>query len=567
MSNEVFSQFQYIRPDVAKIQQQSADLLAAINNAQAVHDIIQLVHTWNAQRLWLGTMQGLAEVHYTQDVSSSKAAAEKEFFDKNNPTFTESQTSISQALVTSKYRAELEAEFGSLFFRRLEDALRTFSPAIKELLVQEAGLQNQYNELTAKAQIEYQGTTYNLSTIAKVAESLDRTVRQEVVSKLYEFLGQNAAKLDTIYDSLVKVRHQKARMLGFGSYIEMRYAEMGRVDYDAADVKTFRDQVIAHVVPIVSELRAAQKKRLGIDVLQIWDEKLQFPDGNPVAQGEHDYIVDAASKMYKELSPETHEFFTMLRERELMDLKSRNNKATGGYCTSFPLYQVPFIFANFNQTSHDVEVLTHEAGHAFQAYRSRNYTVPEYQWPTAEACEIHSMAMEYLTWPWMDSFFGHQTEHFKFYHLTGSIAFLPYGCLVDEFQHWVYEHPQATSKDRLDCWRRLEAVYMPWREHGTIEEFDQGRQWQLQRHIYESPFYYIDYTLASTCAMQFWKWSQDNAPKALERYINVCDIGGSKPFLGIVNAGELQSPFNPNTLQEVVGDCFSWVKRVYPSYF
>jgi M3 family oligoendopeptidase len=306
---------------------------------------------------------------------------------------------------------------------------------------------------------------------------------------------------------------------------------------------------------------------LGYDVLTLVDERVQFADGNPVAQGDHDYIVDAASRMYEELSPETHEFFTVMQERELMDLKSRDGKATGGYCTSFPVYQVPFIFANFNQTSHDVEVLTHEAGHAFQAWRSRNYAVPEYQWPTAEACEIHSMSMEYLTWPWMNAFFGDQTEKFKFFHLAGSIQFLPYGCMVDAFQHWVYGNPDATPSQRLGTWKELEKTYMPWRVNADVPEAEEGRHWQFQRHIYESPFYYIDYTLASTCAMQYLVWAQKDPKGAFESYLRVCDVGGSKAFLDIVKEGGLRSPFAPNSLREVVGDCFSWLKTTYPFYF
>ncbi|MCO6467164.1 MAG: M3 family oligoendopeptidase [Bradyrhizobiaceae bacterium] len=567
MAETVFAELAYQRPDVAQTQQRLTHITDSIKSSSSAQNTIDVINAWNDLRSHLGTMQGLAEVRFTQDVSNPAYKEEKEFFDQTGPTVGEYMMTVSKAIVESPFRAELEKHFGSLFFTRLEAGLKTFTPEIKELLVQEAALQNEYNELTAKARIEHDGMVYNLSTIAKVAESLDRDVRKEVAKKMYRFLGDNAEAFDRIYDSLVQIRHQKALALGFASFTEMRYVEMGRVDYNAADVSAFRQQVIDTVVPLVSQLRAAQAKRIGVDQLYVWDEKLHFPDGNPVAQGEHDYIVEAASKMYAELSPETHEFFNVMLDRQLMDLKSRDNKVTGGYCTSFPEYQVPFIFANFNQTSHDVEVLTHEAGHAFQSWRSRTYTVPEYQWPTTEACEIHSMSMEYLTWPWMHLFFGDQTEKFKFFHLQSAIIFLPYGCLVDEFQHWVYANPTATPTERHATWRRLESVYMPWRLHGEIPEFDEGRHWQFQRHIYESPFYYIDYTLASACAMQFWAWSQSDPQKAFSQYLKVCDIGGSMPFLGIVLAGGLRSPFASGVISEVVGDCFSWLKREYPSYF
>jgi M3 family oligoendopeptidase len=297
-----------------------------------------------------------------------------------------------------------------------------------------------------------------------------------------------------------------------------------------------------------------------------YDEKLDFADGNPSIDGEYDFIVGAAAKMYTELSPETNEFFNALNNAGLMDLKSRDNKATGGYCTSFPEYRLPFIFANFNGTTHDVEVLTHEAGHAFQAFRSRNHIVPEYLWPTMEACEIHSMGMEFITWPWMKNFFGDQTEKFKFYHISGAIKFLPYACAVDEFQHWVYSNPEASPSDRCSMWIEMEKKYLPWRDSADIPEAREGRQWQFQKHIYESPFYYIDYALAQTCALQIWKKANEDEEKAFRDYLRICDVGGSQSFLQIVETGNLLSPFLNDTLPDVYGGAMQWLRSNYPQY-
>ncbi len=561
-----FSKLPYSRPDLDTVRQQAQELVSRIMTAPSASAVVDCIAEWNKLRSHLSTMQGLAEVHYTQNVADPSAKEEKEYFDKTGPSFTETQLTVARAIIQSPFRKEVEEAFGGLFLRRLEDSDRTFSPDIKDLLVRESELTNAYNEITASARLEFDGKEYNLSTIAKIVESLDRDVRHRAVKTLYGFLGTHAEELDRIYDELVKIRHEKAKSLGFRNYIEMRYTEMGRVDYNAEDVRVFRQQVLDHVVPLAARLREAQRNRLGYDSLSLSDEKLQFPDGNPVAKGEHDYIVEAAQKMYQELSPETDEFFSVMRSRRLMDLQSRANKATGGYCTSFPEYGVPFIFANFNQTSHDVEVLTHEAGHAFQAWRSRNFPVPEYLWPTAEACEIHSMAMEYLTWPWMHLFFGEQTDRFKFYHLQSAILFLPYGCLVDAFQHWVYENPEATPDQRLTAWKHLEKTFLPWRNTADVPEADAGRQWQFQRHIYESPFYYIDYTLASTCALQYWEWSMRDPRGAFESYLRVCDVGGSLPFRSIIDVGGLRSPFAPEVLGDIIDRCFSWLFTTYPAY-
>ncbi len=566
MSQPTFAEIPYRRPDLADLHEQITAVIADLNGATSANDQIAAVNRWNALRFHTATAQSVAEVRYTQNVKDPTWKAEKEFYDEQMPTVMEWNAEVERILVESPHRAQLEQEYGTLFFTRMENSLRVFAPEIKALMVEESKLADEYNEITASARIELDGETFNLSTIGRVAIELDRERRKRAVAAQYAFLGAHKERIDAIYDKLVKLRTQKARQLGFPSYTEFRYVEFGRVDYTAADVERFRQNVVDHVVPLVAKLKAAQAKRLGLDGVMLYDERLQFADGNPIAEGDKDFIVDAATTMYRELSPETREFFDTMLERELMDLESRDNKATGGYCTSFPDHGVPFIFANFNRTTHDVEVLTHEAGHAFQAYRSRNHRVPEYLWPTAEACEIHSMGMEFLTWPWMDKFFGTQTDKFKFYHLAGALIFLPYGCAVDHFQHWVYANPEATPAERNAQWKAMEELYLPWRNAAGIPEAEEGRQWQFQRHIIESPFYYIDYALAQTCALQYWQKSLVDRNAAFAEYLRICDIGGSQPFLQIVQSGGLISPFEPSCLDTITDVAYQWLDEHYPTY-
>lgn len=566
MSLPHFNELPYQRPDLAQIKVQLDELTSRLESAASSADAIGVVEDFNALRKHFSTMQSLAEVRYTQNVADVARKDEKHFYDENTPTYIEMLVDFEKRMIASSWRADLESHFGKLFFRITENSLKVFSPAIKEMLVKQSELTNRYNEITASAKIELDGEIYNLSTIGKISIDLDRERRKRAALAQYAFLGQNANDLDAIYDELVKLRTKMAQTLGFKNYIEFRYIEFGRVDYNAEDVRVFRQHVVDHVVPLVARFRSAQAKRLGVDVLRVYDEKLQFADGNPIATGDADFIVAAAHKMYTELSPETKEFFDIMMDRELMDLKARDNKATGGYCTSFPDFGVPFIFANFNKTTHDVEVLTHEAGHAFQAYRSRNHIVPEYYWPTAEACEIHSMGMEFLTWPWMDQFFGDQTDKFRFYHLQGAILFLPYGCAVDHFQHWVYENPDATPAERHAAWKRMENTYMPWRNTEEIPEASEGRSWQFQRHIYESPFYYIDYALAQTCALQYWASSERDRAQAFRDYLSICDVGGSQSFLEIVKTGNLTSPFHDGCLEDVVNKAHTWLLEHYPEF-
>lgn len=566
MTSERFPNLTYERVNLGNIEAACNNTNLEISNALHAQDVIGAIQKWNEMRMHVSTMEQLAVVNYTLDVSDDERTVEKHFYDRNMPTITEWMLDVERAIVASPFRKEIAEEYGGLFLKIIENSLRTFSPDIKEILVEEADLTNKYNELTATAKIVLDGEVYNLSTISAVAVELNRERRRRSVEAGFAFLGKNAKELDDIYDRLVALRTEKARRLGFTSYTEYRYIEMGRVDYTVSDVEAFRNLVVEHVVPLSIEVRNAQCSRLGLDTLMTYDEKLDFADGNPIAEGEYDFIISAAAKMYSDLSPETNEFFGVLSKGGLMDLKSRDNKATGGYCTSFPEYRLPFIFANFNGTTHDVEVLTHEAGHAFQAYRSRNHVVPEYLWPTMEACEIHSMGMEFITWPWMNNFFGDQTEKFKFYHLSGAIKFLPYACAVDEFQHWVYANPDASANDRCVMWTDMEKKYLPWRNNSDIPEAREGRQWQFQRHIYDSPFYYIDYALAQTCSLQIWKKSLADADKAFSDYLKICDVGGSQSFLQIVETGNLRSPFSGKTLQDVFGGAMQWLRANYPRY-
>ncbi len=566
MSVRTFAELPYVRPNLDTLRESYAKITQQLIEAETPSAAIEAVASWNTLRIDVGTMNSLAEVHFTQNVTNDAAKQEKLWFDEHGPSIVELDQTVIRTLLESPWKAACAEVFGDLFIKRLEDSTLTFRPEIKDLLVRESELSRQYNELTASAKIEVDGSVYNLSSIGKLLIDLDRGLRQRAHQAMYGFLSDNADELDRIYNELVHVRAEKAKALGFPSYIELRYVEYGRVDYNAADVERFRAQVRDVVVPLVVKLRNAQKHRLGLDVLTLADEKLQFTDGNPVAEGEHDWIVAKAASMYKELSPETDEFFSLMLEGDLLDLKTRDNKATGGYCTSFAKYGVPFIFANFNQTTHDVEVLTHEAGHAFQAYRSRNHVVPEYFWPTMESCEIHSMGMEFLTWPWMKEFFGEQTDKFRFYHLQGALLFLPYGCAVDHFQHWVYANPSATPAERLAQWKVIESTYLPWRTTDGYPAAQDGRAWQFQRHIYESPFYYIDYALAQTCALQYWKWSEQDRAAAFASYLKICDIGGSQAFLSIVASGGLVSPFEDGCLGNIVDYAYAWLMENYSEF-
>jgi M3 family oligoendopeptidase len=337
---------------------------------------------------------------------------------------------------------------------------------------------------------------------------------------------------------------------------------MGRSDYNYKDVEKFREHVLNYIVPISNELRQRQAKRIDVDKFKYYDIPLDFISGNPAPKGNKEWIMERAKKMYEELSKETHEFINFMIDRDLFDLETKPNKQAGGYCTFIYDYKSPFIFANFNGTQGDVTVVTHEAGHAFQTYQSKDFDSPEFSFPTSESAEIHSMSMEFITWPWMELFFEDDIDKFKFFHLADSLCFIPYGVTVDEFQHVVYENPDMTPDERKKAWRDIEKKYTPYKDYDDNEFLDKGTFWFKQGHIFSTAFYYIDYTLAQICAYQFWLKFNENKEQAWEDYLNICKAGGSKSFLEIIKTGNLQSPFEGNTINSVASKIKEYLDKI-----
>ncbi len=328
---------------------------------------------------------------------------------------------------------------------------------------------------------------------------------------------------------------------------------MGRNCYDKNDVEKFRAAVQKYLVPVADKIYRQQAQRLGVAYpLSFADAALEFRTGNPRPVGTPDDILKAGRDFYDELSPETSEFFRTMLEGELLDVLSTEGKQSGGYCTSIPDYNVPFIFANFNGTQGDVEVVTHEAGHAFAAWMNRDRVPMEYVWPGMEACEVHSMSMEFFGESHAEGFFGPDARKFLYSHLAGAITFIPYGTMVDHFQHEVYAHPEMTPRERHDIWKRMLGVYMPWLKlDGDIPFYSDGEGWQRQHHIYSSPFYYIDYCLAQTVALQFWALIQKDKKDAWERYMAYTKQGGSRVFTELLKNAGLESPFEEACLRGV----------------
>ena len=547
-----FNEYEYEHLDLEKIKAEFSRLIESFKKAKNMKGQVVAFDEIIKLRNHIETMQTLVSIRHSIDTNDEFYDKENEYMDEISPILFGFTNDFYKALVNSKFKDELVEKYGKFLFDLAENTLKTFSPEIIPDAQEENRLSSKYSKLIASAKIDFDGKELNLSQMVPYTQSKDRNVRIEAAKKVAQFFAENQDEFDNIYDSLVKVRTRMAQKMGYKNFVEFGYKQLSRLEYDAKMVEGYRKQVLENIVPLHTELRERQGKRLGVEKLKFYDEAIKFNSGNADPHGSPEWILNHGKTMYKELSKETNEFFTFMTENNLLDLLSKKGKMSGGYCTYIPEHKAPFIFANFNGTSHDIDVLTHEAGHAFQVYQSRGFEVPEYLWPSYEACEIHSMSMEFLTWPWMDLFFENDTDKYKFIHLSEALLFIPYGVTVDEFQHWVYENPEVTPKERREKWLEIEKKYLPTRDYGEVEELKNGIFWFRQGHIFSSPFYYIDYTLAQVCAFQFWIKSRENREKAWQDYLNLCKLGGSKPFFELMKSANLKNPFEEGTLAFVI---------------
>lgn len=557
-----FSEMPYWRPDLIQMAETTKRILNALESARSAEEQIATYTEFETMAKSASTMATLASIRHTINTKDAFYDDENKFMDENSPRLEEMEQQISHALLHSRFREELEQHYGKLMFTNLEIAVRSFSPEIMELMQEENKLCSDYQNLYASAMVEFDGKTIPLPKLGPYKESPDRAVRREAFRVEGEFFDLHREELDTLFDRLVHVRDAEAKKLGLKNYIPLGYDRLGRNCYTAKEVSLFREQIAEEMVPIVREVKEDQKKRLTLDHLYYYDDPVMFPDGNAKPEGTPEEILAAGKAMYHGLSAETAEFIDFMFENELFDVLSKDGKAPGGYCTEIQDYKAPFIFSNFNATSGDVDVLTHEAGHAFAAYRALRRGLPmQLQNPTIEACECHSMSMEFLTEPYHEYFFGKATPKYKLAHCEDALIFIPYGCMVDEFQHRVYENPSLSPEERNALWLSLEKKYRPWIDFDELPFYGRGAGWQRQLHIYLYPLYYIDYCMAQTVAFQFWMAARRDHADALQRYLAFVDGAGTKTFAELVAAAGLTLPYEPGCIRRVGGEIQAWLRE------
>lgn len=546
-----FEELKLVKFNEQKIISKIQELTKAMKEANSANEAINVVKKMFKYSDKIESQYTVISIRHSIDMNDKKVSKLSDLCDEIFPRIAQYSDEFNRAMCASKFKPELIKKFGQTFFDRTEATFKLFKPEIIEDQIEENKLCNEYQKLIAGAKIEFRGETHNLSSVNKFMSDADRNTRIESAKAYYGYLEEHDKEFGEIYDKLVKLRNKIAQKLGFKNAIEYYYLRMERFDYNADMVKGYRDQIYNEVVPVVTKIRKDQMKRLKIKKPIFVDYNLEFLSGNAKPAGDSKFIVDAASKMYHEMSPLTGDFFDNMVNLHLMDLDAKPGKMSGGYMTYIPEIKMPFIFSNSNGTSQDVDTLTHEFGHSFQGYLGSTIKVPSNRMPTMEACEIDSMSMEFFAWPWMELFFKDQADKYRYSHLCGAFKFLPYGAEVDEFQHWVYENPDVTHEERCKKWAEIDHKYRPEFNYDGFE-YAQGHLWIRQSHIYMSPFYYIDYTLAQVLALEFKCEIDKNREKAWNKYVKILKLGGQYHFLELLRRAHLRNPFEEGSIRKVV---------------
>ena len=559
-----FSEMKYERPDLDKVLAQCEEYAKKMAAAQSGEELVQLYREENAMMAHYHTASCLASIHYTQDTRDEYWSGEQEWFDATGPAVSNAARNVAEAILSNPHAKALEEAFGTRILPSLRNLVLSMDDRVIELQKEENALTSAYQKLYGGAMAELDGKQLTIPQLTLYKQSTDPAMRRKAYEAEAVYFDAHRAEFDEIYDKMVKNRNEQARILGYNDYSELSYIRMNRIGYGPAEVAAFRQEVVEQVVPMIQKALALRNKRTGIENPRFWDSTISFADGNPVPHGSYDELMAGARKMYHELSPETAEFIDFMQDNEMFDVLSRPGKMSGGYEEMLPDYKTPFIFANWNGTAGDVDVLTHEAGHALEGYlaaRSPKNIPEDIQCPGMESAEIHSMAMEFLTAPWHHLLFGKDTEKYALLHAEDSFLFLAYGCIVDEFQHRMYQNPDLTPDERNAVWLELEAKYRPYIDQSGIPYLERGTRWQYQMHIYETPFYYIDYCLAQTAAFQFLLASQDDYDDAFARYLHLSQQGGEKLWTDLLKEAGFRSPFEPGALAQLAAQVEPLIRK------
>lgn len=545
----------YKRYTYEQAKQSYDEFFAAAEKATCADDVLaareKYVLTANSA---YATAYSLANARFTQNTRDEFYDGEVTYYDEVSPAVTGLGVRYIDVMLSSPFRKELQAKLGDVLYRTFEFEKASYDDKIEEEVKLENAYSTEYVKLLSTVECDFNGEKKPLSYVRGFLEDKDRDVRKAAAESIGKAMQAHAAEFDDVFDRLVRIRNKMAKKLGYKNFTELGYYRRGRIDYDRAAVEKFRQNVVAAITPVVAELKADVAKKLGIEDFKVYDDNVYSKDEVPVRDCSVDEFFTRAKEMYSSMDKDLSSLFDRMVAEEAFDVLPRDGKTGGGYCTTFEDFCKIFILANFNGASGDIDVITHEFGHAVAMDYAMRKDHDELSIGGCETAECHSMSMEFLAWPYMDKFFGRLASDYRKKHLSDALTFIPYGCIVDEFQHEVYDNPDMTPAERNALYLRLSKKYRPYLSYDGIPYLESGTRWQYQAHIFESPFYYIDYCLAETVALGFLALSRKDYSLALEKYKEMCKTGGDKFFSDIVKTAGIAYPFGDGTLKALADD-------------
>ena len=462
---------------------------------------------------------------------------------------------LNRKLVQHPLVGELKGEAYDVYLRNVKKNIELFREENIPLQAEIAVMAQQYGVISGKMTIEVEGNEYTLQQAAKFLESHDRRLREDVYRKIQERRLRDKDQLDELFGKLVGKRHQVGKNAGFENYRDYKFADLGRFDYKKEDCFQFHEAVKTGVQPLVDFIYDRKRQKLGLDSLRPWDLDAE-PEGvkplHPFETGEE--LVNKTIECFNRMNPFFGECLVKMKEMGRLDLDSRKGKAPGGYNCPLPETGAPFIFMNAAGQMSDVTTMVHEGGHAIHSFLAHNLPLTAFKEYPMEIAEVASMAMELFSMDYWDVFFDNPEDlkRAKQQQLERVLTIFPWIATIDKFQHWVYENPNHSVEERTENWRKILAGYTSVAlEVSGLEEY-RNYSWQRQLHLYEVPFYYIEYGIAQLGAIGLWKQFKENKDKAINNYINALKLGGTKTLPQLYEAAGLKFSFAPDYISELM---------------
>lgn len=545
-----FNEIKYARPDFETIQNNYDSYASRIENAKNFEEIVGVIEDERNLSSSYGQMSTIAFIRCYQDCSDEFYLAEMQECQKGLELI--NRNAYNDALLVTSYAENINDKYGKMYLNEVKrDIILTEKG--KDERIAEAMLVSEYQNLKATLKFEFDGKSMSEGELIPHLSDANRDTRKKALIARYEGYLSHKDEFNSLLSKLIEARLNIAKACGFQSYLDYMNIEKGRTTYGEKELAAFTAQVKKDIVPLLDKIRDFKKKNLQLNEIMEWDERMYFKDGNAKPAGDIKYLLENAGKMYYGLNDQLGKLYDLMIEFDNIDVYPSVNKISGmGFCTNLAIDKVPFIFANSNGTNSDVDVFTHEFGHAYQQYLSAvNQPLNEYVDMPNDIVEIPSKSMEQFAYKHAEVFFKDDADKYRKSHILGVIEEICSFCAIHEIETYLYNNPNASQQDRIDSHYRILKEFNPNINSGDLEKYHkEGAPMFTNMGVYMFPRYLISYALSDVCAIEFKSQLDDNEQEALENYTTFCSTGGSLPFDEILKKANLSKAYEVESVKK-----------------